>query len=125
MPRDEYFSEVKLENHTDTTKKGTRQAFVPGLENLFIGKELGFPYFTAIDELFNEDDDLAEVFQEKLKNIFRRIITFLPFSVKKVLRFGTPALLDSTFLTIVLKLIFLFTCLVCRTYQVRICHLGL
>lgn len=94
VPRDEYFSEVKTENHTDTTKKGKTQAFVPGLENLFIGNELGFPYFTAIDQLFNEDDDLSEEFQKKLKNIFRRIITFLPFSVKKVLRFGTPAVLD-------------------------------
>ncbi|KAL8110632.1 linoleate 13S-lipoxygenase 2-1, chloroplastic-like [Apium graveolens] len=94
VPRDEYFSEVKMENHTDTTNKGIKQSFVPGLENAFIGLELGFPYFTAIDQLFNEDEDLSEAFQEKLKNIFRRIVTFLPFSVKKVLRFGTPAVLD-------------------------------
>ncbi|WOG82180.1 hypothetical protein DCAR_0101342 [Daucus carota subsp. sativus] len=94
VPRDEYFSEVKMENHTDTTKGGKTQAFVPGMENFIIGKELGFPYFTAIDELFNEDDDLSEKFQEKLKNVFLAIINFLPSWGKKVLRFRTPSVLD-------------------------------
>ena len=100
VPRDEYFSEVKMENHTDTTKGGKTQAFVPGMENFIIGKELGFPYFTAIDELFNEDDDLSEKFQEKLKNVFLAIINFLPSWGKKVLRFRTPSVLDSKILTI-------------------------
>lgn len=94
VPRDEEFSEVKMESHTDKTESGKMHAFVPGLKNLFIGNELGFPYFTAIDELFDEDDDLSEEFQKKLKNIFRRIVTFLPFTAKEALRFGTPQLLD-------------------------------
>ncbi|XP_043690877.1 linoleate 13S-lipoxygenase 2-1, chloroplastic-like [Telopea speciosissima] len=54
VPRDEAFSEVKNLNFSAKTVKSVVHALLPSLETALLDSELGFPYFTAIDSLFNE-----------------------------------------------------------------------
>lgn len=54
VPRDEAFAEVKQLTFSAKTVYSVLHAVVPSLQTAIIDTELGFPYFTAIDKLFNE-----------------------------------------------------------------------
>lgn len=61
MPRDEAFSEVKNLTFSAKTVYSVLKAVIPSLETSMIDKDLGFPYFTAIDSLFNEGVNLPQL----------------------------------------------------------------
>ncbi|KAI3823229.1 hypothetical protein L1987_04662 [Smallanthus sonchifolius] len=61
MPRDEVFSEVKNLTFNVKTVYSVLKAVIPSLETMMIDKNLGFPYFIAIDSLFNEGVNLPRI----------------------------------------------------------------
>ncbi|KAL6288420.1 hypothetical protein ACE6H2_005930 [Prunus campanulata] len=54
VPRDEAFAEVKQLTFSAKALKSVLHALLPSLETALLNPKLGFPYFTAIDSLFNE-----------------------------------------------------------------------
>lgn len=54
VPRDEEFSEVKQATFSVKTVYSVLHALLPSLETTILDPKLGFPYFTAIDSLFDE-----------------------------------------------------------------------
>lgn len=54
VPKDETFVEMKQLTFSIKALKYVLHALVPTLEMTLINPDLGFPYFTAIDSLFNE-----------------------------------------------------------------------
>ncbi|KAK3199096.1 hypothetical protein Dsin_022511 [Dipteronia sinensis] len=55
VPRDEDFSEVRERTFS------TKAALLPSFEAAAEGSDLGFRYFTAVDSLFNEGDNLPNI----------------------------------------------------------------
>lgn len=95
VPRDEEFSEVKSATFSAKTIYSVIHAVLPSLENVVIDPELGFPYFTAIDSLFNEGIDLPEIPKETLINLLPRILKNITDQGKNLILFETPQFLDS------------------------------
>ncbi|XP_047317980.1 linoleate 13S-lipoxygenase 2-1, chloroplastic-like [Impatiens glandulifera] len=96
VPRDEAFSDFKNATFTLKTVSSVLPAVFPTLETLVVNSKLGFPYFTAIDTLY---DDEATV--QKLKssdNWFKdAILTLLKFISTlgdNILLFDTPEIYD-------------------------------
>lgn len=54
VPRDEAFSEVKQLTFSAKTVFSGLHALRPSLQTVLVDSSLGFPYFTAIDKLFDE-----------------------------------------------------------------------
>lgn len=95
VPRDEEFSEVKSLTFSAKTVYSVIHAVIPSLENVSIDADLGFPYFTAIDTLFNEGIDLPEVPKATLTNILPRLLKTVTDQGKNLILFETPEFLDS------------------------------
>lgn len=96
VPRDEAFSEVKQLTFSVKTLRSALKALVPSIETAIIDTKLGFPYFTAIDTLFDEGMPLPK--QEGL-NFFRTLVPRLIKAVQDttdILLFETPEMIDST-----------------------------
>ena len=97
VPRDECFAEVKQLTFSAKTVYSVIHAVVPSLETAIIDVDLGFPYFTAIDSLFNEGINLPPL-QNQKKGFFSSL---LPRLIKAIndsddfLRFETPATMES------------------------------
>jgi lipoxygenase len=70
-------------------------AVVPSIQTLAIDKDLGFPYFTAIDSLFNEGLHLPNIKTGIFQNIIPRLIKFVDDIQRDVLLFETPRVFDS------------------------------
>ncbi|KAI9196182.1 hypothetical protein LWI28_021733 [Acer negundo] len=90
VPRDEEFSEVKQLTFTAKTVFSVLNALLPSLETAIVDSDLGFPYFTAIDLLFNEGDLPALTKQGFWKTLISRLIKAVRDAVEDVLRFEIP-----------------------------------
>ncbi|XP_058199413.1 linoleate 13S-lipoxygenase 2-1, chloroplastic-like [Rhododendron vialii] len=96
VPRDEAFSTVKSVTFSVKTVSSVLHALVPSLETAIIDTDLGFPYFTAIDSLFNEGVNLPPLSNNNgfLRNLLPRVIKFLNDTREDLLRFETPAIIE-------------------------------
>ncbi|KAL8170849.1 hypothetical protein V2J09_022653, partial [Rumex salicifolius] len=94
VPRDEQFSEVKGLTFSATTVYSVLHAILPSLETALIDSDLGFPYFTAIDSLFNEGVKLPGIPKFSVKDILPRIVHAVADGEEGLLRFESPALFD-------------------------------
>ncbi|MFS7907470.1 putative linoleate 13S-lipoxygenase [Helianthus anomalus] len=71
------------------------KAVIPSLETTLIDKNLGFPYFTAIDSLFNEGVNLPPIESDGfLKNILPRLLKSIEDAQNNILLFETPEMID-------------------------------
>jgi lipoxygenase len=96
VPRDEEFSEVKMGTFSAKTLKSVLHALVPSLSTAIVDSELGFPFFSSIDALFNEGINLPPLkkqgfWKDLLPNLFRAITD----GTKDVLKFETPDTMES------------------------------
>ncbi|MBA0745066.1 hypothetical protein Gogos_007657 [Gossypium gossypioides] len=94
VPRDECFSEVKQLTFSAKTVYSVFHAVVPALQTAIVDKDLGFPYFTAIDQLFNEGVDLPP---QEGNNVWREILPRLLKAISdsdNALRFEIPETME-------------------------------
>ncbi|XP_021822570.1 linoleate 13S-lipoxygenase 2-1, chloroplastic-like [Prunus avium] len=95
VPRDEAFEEVKQVTFSGKTLKSVLHALVPSLQTVLLDPDLGFPYFTAIDSLFNEGVTLPK---PKTSGFFQTIIPRLVKTITDggddLLLFETPEIID-------------------------------
>ncbi|KAA8549574.1 hypothetical protein F0562_001408 [Nyssa sinensis] len=95
VPRDEAFSEVKELTFAGNALYSVLHAVVPSLETALVDSNLGFPYFTAIDSLFNEGVNLPPLNKNGfLRDLLPRIVKFVNDTKQDILRFETPELID-------------------------------
>ncbi|GAB2287017.1 hypothetical protein Dimus_021405 [Dionaea muscipula] len=95
VPRDEQFADVKLETFSAKSLYSVLHAVVPSLETAIVDSNLGFPYFTAIDSLFNEGVNLPKLTTKlSVKDILPRLIKKVEDIKEDVLRFETPAMFE-------------------------------
>ena len=95
VPRDECFSEVKQLTFSAKTVYSVFHAVIPSLQTALVDSDLGFPYFTAIDQLFNEGIDLPPQENQTLwRSLLPRLLKAISDS-DNVLRFETPETMDS------------------------------
>ncbi|KAF4356364.1 hypothetical protein F8388_013229 [Cannabis sativa] len=94
IPRDENFSEIKQMTFGAKTLFSVMHALVPSLEGLLVDKE-GFPYFTAIDTLFDEGIKIPPNHHNKslLKSALPRLVKAAS-DVDDVLQFVPPEPMD-------------------------------
>ncbi|CAO2837235.1 unnamed protein product [Amaranthus hypochondriacus] len=94
VPRDEQFSELKQAQFGYKTVKSVLHAVVPSLETAMVDPEQGFPYFTAIDSLFNEGVHCPGLEKHGLFDVLPRMVRSVTAFEDKVLRFELPHLFD-------------------------------
>ncbi|KAI8526272.1 hypothetical protein RHMOL_Rhmol13G0296000 [Rhododendron molle] len=96
VPRDEAFSTVKSVTFSVNTVSSVLHALVPSLETAIIDSDLGFPYFTKIDSLFNEGVNLPPLSNKYglLRNLLPRLVKFINDTKEDLLRFETPAIIE-------------------------------
>ncbi|XP_024982632.1 linoleate 13S-lipoxygenase 2-1, chloroplastic-like [Cynara cardunculus var. scolymus] len=95
LPRDEAFSEIKNLSFSFKTVYSVLHAVVPSLETTLIDKDLGFPYFTAIDSLFNEGVNLPQIDSKgPLGSVLPRILKAFEDAQNNILLFETPEMID-------------------------------
>ncbi|CAB4298450.1 unnamed protein product [Prunus armeniaca] len=93
VPRDEAFAEVKQLTFSAKTLKSVLHALLPSLETALLNPELGFPYFTAIDSLFNEGGDKFAWFRDE--EFSRQTLAGLnPYSIELVTEWPLKSKLD-------------------------------
>ncbi|EXB28966.1 Linoleate 13S-lipoxygenase 2-1 [Morus notabilis] len=91
VPRDECFSEIKQLTFSAKTLYSVLHALSPSLATVMVDRDLGFPYFTAIDALFSQGVDLPPIGTEGfLQRVMPRVVKTLKDSGKGVLRFEAP-----------------------------------
>ena len=96
VPRDEAFSEVKNLTFSFKTLYSVLHAVLPSLETTMIDRDLGFPYFTAIESLFNEGVNLPPLESKGfLGNVLPRLMKSLEDAQNNILRFETPDVIES------------------------------
>lgn len=97
VPRDECFSEIKQLTFSAKTVYSVLRVLVPSLGIVISDRDLGFPYFTAIDSLFTEGVNLpSEEDQEGfLREIMPRLVKTISKTGGDVLRFETPETMNS------------------------------
>ncbi|EEF49219.1 linoleate 13S-lipoxygenase 2-1, chloroplastic [Ricinus communis] len=96
VPRDEAFSELKSATFSINTVKSLLHALVPSIETAIVDKTLGFPYFTAIDTLFNEGIELPKDTEKPwyLQTLLPRTVKTVKETGDEILRFETPEMFD-------------------------------
>ncbi|XP_009354688.2 linoleate 13S-lipoxygenase 2-1, chloroplastic [Pyrus x bretschneideri] len=95
VPRDEAFSEVKQLTFSTKTLKSVLHALIPSLETALLDPDLGFPYFTAIDSLFNEGITLPKPKTgEFFQTIIPRLVKTITDGGDDLLLFETPEVID-------------------------------
>ncbi|KAE8039377.1 hypothetical protein FH972_011795 [Carpinus fangiana] len=97
VPRDECFAEVKQLTFSANSVYSVLHAVVPSIETAIIDADLGFPYFTAIDSLFNEGLNLPPLKnqnKEFLRTLLPRILKAITDTEENMLRFETPETMD-------------------------------
>lgn len=77
------------------------KSVLPSLETSIIDQDLGFPYFTAIDTLFNEGVNLPPLDDKGFQTILPRLLKSIK-DAQNVLLFETPELIDSNYISFVL-----------------------
>ncbi|KDP43421.1 hypothetical protein JCGZ_16708 [Jatropha curcas] len=96
VPRDEAFSELKEATFGINTVKSLLHALVPSIETAIVDGNLGFPYFTAIDKLFNEGIELPKDVEKPwyLQTLLPRTVKAAKETKDDILLFETPQLFD-------------------------------
>ncbi|XP_050221909.1 linoleate 13S-lipoxygenase 2-1, chloroplastic-like [Mercurialis annua] len=94
VPRDEEFSELKGVTFSAKTVYSVLHALIPSLESALVDPDLPFPYFTAIDSLFNEGINLPPLKEQGWKDIFPRIVKTIEDETREVLAFNTPETME-------------------------------
>ncbi|XP_061998342.1 linoleate 13S-lipoxygenase 2-1, chloroplastic-like isoform X3 [Rosa rugosa] len=95
VPRDEAFAELKQLTFSAKTLKSVLHALLPQLEITLVDPELGFPYFTAIDSLFNEGVTLPKPTASGFfQSIIPRLVKAISDGQDDLLLFETPEILD-------------------------------
>lgn len=96
IPRDESFSELKQASFGINTIKSVLHGLVPIIESALVDKERGFPYFTAIDTLFNEGIELPKDTEKPwyLQTLLPRTVKAVKDTGNEILLFETPELFD-------------------------------
>lgn len=70
-------------------------ALLPSLETAIVDADLGFPYFTAIDQLFNEGINLPPLERQGFwKTLLPRLVKAVSDGSESLLRFETPPTMD-------------------------------
>ncbi|KAI6669507.1 hypothetical protein NL676_004392 [Syzygium grande] len=95
VPRDEQFSTIKSLTFSAKTVYSVVHALVPSLETAIVDADLGFPFFTAIDQLFNEGINLPPLQKQGfLKDLFPRLVKTVTDASQDILRFETPETME-------------------------------
>ncbi|KAJ4978302.1 hypothetical protein NE237_009082 [Protea cynaroides] len=96
VPRDEAFSDLKEENFIGKTIKSVLHALLPSLETAVIDSELGFPYFTAIDSLFNEGINIPKLKEHgfSFTSLLPRLLKTLAEKGENILLFEVPEIIN-------------------------------
>ncbi|KAI6669508.1 hypothetical protein NL676_004393 [Syzygium grande] len=95
VPRDEEFSTIKELTFSAKAVYSVVHALVPSLETAIVDTDLGFPYFTAIDELFNEGVNLPPLQKQGFfKDLIPRLVKAVTDAAEDVLRFETPETME-------------------------------
>lgn len=95
VPRDETFSQIKQLTFQAKTLYSGLHALVPSLQTALVDSTLGFPYFRAIDSLFDDGLKLPPTEdQGLLKNILPRLVKTLT-DADDALQFEIPETMDS------------------------------
>ncbi|XP_027354800.1 linoleate 13S-lipoxygenase 2-1, chloroplastic-like isoform X2 [Abrus precatorius] len=95
VPRDECFSEVKQLTFSTKTLYSALHALIPTLQTAIVDRNLGFPVFRAIDDLFDEGLSLPPLKAKGLlRNLLPRLIKFIKDTEDEILRFDPPATMD-------------------------------
>ncbi|KAJ4724170.1 Lipoxygenase [Melia azedarach] len=94
IPRDEKFAEIKLAQFGATTLYSVLHSVIPSVEAVLVDKDMGFPYFTEIDKLFNEGINvpLPQALKDKplWQSALPRLVKGATDTGKSILRFETP-----------------------------------
>ncbi|XP_061361394.1 linoleate 13S-lipoxygenase 2-1, chloroplastic-like [Gastrolobium bilobum] len=95
VPRDECFAEIKQLSFSTKTLYSVMHALVPALSTAIVDRNLGFPVFSAIDDLFNEGLSLPPLrARGLLRNMMPRLVKFIKDTEQDFLRFETPATMN-------------------------------
>lgn len=96
VPRDEAFSDIKELTFSAKTLYSALHALIPAIQTAIVDTNLGFPYFTAIDNLFNEGIQLPPLTKQGFwKTLVPRLVKAIEDSSEDVLRFETPEAMTS------------------------------
>ncbi|XP_042513709.1 linoleate 13S-lipoxygenase 2-1, chloroplastic-like [Macadamia integrifolia] len=96
VPRDEAFSEVKELNFSAKTVKSVLHALLPSLETALLDSNLGFPYFTAIDSLFNEGVTVPKPKNQgfSFSSVLPRLVKAITQEQDEILLFEVPEMIN-------------------------------
>lgn len=97
VPRDEAFSELKQLTFSAKTLKSVLKALVPSIQTALVDTKLGFPFFTAIDSLFNEGLTLPKPKEPAgvFKLLLPRLVKAIADSGNEILLFEAPEMIES------------------------------
>ena len=96
VPRDEQFSEVKQLTFGATTLRSGLHALLPAIRPLLIKKELRFPHFPTIDDLYNDGIPLpAQTGLDAIRSVVPRVVKLVGDTTDHVLRFEVPEMIES------------------------------
>jgi lipoxygenase len=96
VPRDEWFSEVKQLTFGATTLRSGLHALLPAIQPLLNKKELRFPHFPAIDDLYSDGIILpAETGFDAIRTVVPRVVKLVEHTTDHVLRFEVPDMMGS------------------------------
>ncbi|KAJ4724168.1 Lipoxygenase [Melia azedarach] len=94
IPRDEAFADIKNAQFGAKLLYSVLHAVIPTVEAMVVDKDLGFPYFTEIDKLFNEGINVPfpEALKEKSlwQSALPRLLKEATDTGNSILRFETP-----------------------------------
>ncbi|CAL4889422.1 unnamed protein product [Urochloa decumbens] len=94
VPRDEWFSEVKQLTFGATTLRSGLHALLPALQPLLIKKELRFPHFPAIDDLYSDGIPLPpQTGFDAIRTVVPRMVKLVEDTTDHVLRFEVPEMI--------------------------------
>lgn len=97
VPRDEAFSEVKQVTFSAKTLRSVVHALLPSIETALVDPNLGFPFFTDIDSLFNEGITLPKPKEPAgvFKLLLPRLVKAIADGGEDILLFESPAMIES------------------------------
>lgn len=96
MPRDEAFSPVKFATFGVNTVNSLLNALIPAVESVSTDKDIRFPHFPAIDDLFDNGVPLPPSQGGwKLATLLPRMIDTVVDKAEDILRFHPPETFDS------------------------------
>ncbi|CAO2044923.1 unnamed protein product [Urochloa humidicola] len=95
VPRDEWFSEVKQLTFGATTLRSGLHALLPMLQPMLIKKELRFPHFPAIDDLYSDGIQLPpQTGFDAIRTVVPRMVKLVEDTTDHVLRFEVPEMVE-------------------------------